>query len=208
MKASASKELSLRISSTVQVLSIPKLTTAIAVVRRTENGDHILFMGPIKPLHNELVRSRYQVDAICVIELLRDVLSKRIPCPSRRDSPTTPIVWVGPQQVAHGPFMRHLAKAKRQTQTRLMRVSLVYLSRLKQRQGAHLLHPIQRADMLQCVKSGRQASMQAEYLYKRTRTRLSKQQYNVDGCHAKAKHAHTHLAFYQSRQRQVVEQVG
>ena len=54
----------------------PKLTTAVAIVWGTEDGDHILIMTPIVAFHHKLMRSGYKAEPIGVIELLRNVLAK------------------------------------------------------------------------------------------------------------------------------------
>ncbi len=65
-------------------------------------------MRPGVALHDKLVRARYQVEAVGVIELLADVLPEGVACAARRDAPAAAVVWVRPQQIAHGPLVRHL----------------------------------------------------------------------------------------------------
>ena len=61
-------------------------------------------------------------------------LSERVSCSSGRDAPAAAVVGVGPQQVAHGPLVRHL------------------------------LHAVQLAHVVQRVDGGREAAVQAEDL--------------------------------------------
>lgn len=70
------------------------LTAAVAVVRRREDGDHILVVRPVVALHDQLVSSRDQCQAVGRIELLRDVLPKGVPCTARGDAPAAPVVRV------------------------------------------------------------------------------------------------------------------
>lgn len=53
-------------------------------------------------LHDQLVGSRDQCEAVGVVEGLRYVLTKSVACSSRRDAPAAAVVRVRPQQVAHG----------------------------------------------------------------------------------------------------------
>ena len=69
-----------------------------------------------------------------MIKRLADVLPERVPGSSRADAPSTPIIRIRPQQVAHGPLVRHL------------------------------LYPVQRADVIQRVDARGQAAVQAEDL--------------------------------------------
>jgi hypothetical protein len=82
--------------------------TSVTVVRCTENGNHLLFMSPVKSIHNQLMSSSNQLKAVCVIELFRYILAKSISSTTRRYSPTTSVIWVRPKEIAHGPFMRNL----------------------------------------------------------------------------------------------------
>ena len=58
-------------------------TAAIAVVRGAEHCDCILVVGPVEAVHDQLVCSSYEFEAIVVVELLRDVLPEGVPCSSR-----------------------------------------------------------------------------------------------------------------------------
>ena len=69
-----------------------------------------------------------------MIERLANILPKRVPGPSRTNTPSTPIVGVTPQQIAHGPLVRHF------------------------------LDPIQRPNVIQCIDAGTQPAVEAEDL--------------------------------------------
>ena len=77
----------------------------IAVIRRAEDGNDLIVMLPLVPLHNQLMSPADKAQVINMSELLRDVLPERVPRPSRADPPPAPIVRVAPNQVAHGSFM-------------------------------------------------------------------------------------------------------
>jgi hypothetical protein len=83
------------------------ITASVAVVRCAEDGHHISILAPIVALHDELMRSCDQGQAIIVVERLADVLTKSIASASWADTPTTSIVWITPEQITHGPFVRH-----------------------------------------------------------------------------------------------------
>ena len=80
------------------------------------------------------MRPRNQGQSIRVIELLGNVLSKRVAGPSGTDPPPAPVIRIGPQQIAHRSLMRDL------------------------------LDPIQLPDLVQTVQTGRKTSMKTENL--------------------------------------------
>ena len=55
--------------------------------------------------------TRHQRQAVVVVEGLGNILAKRVSCATRRYSPTAPVIWVGPKQIAHGSFMWHFLYA-------------------------------------------------------------------------------------------------
>lgn len=75
-----------------------------------------------------------QCQAVIVIESLRDILSECVPRTSRGYPPPASVIWVGPEKVAHWPFM------------------------------GDLLYAVKRSDVVQGVNAGRQATVEAEYL--------------------------------------------
>jgi len=72
------------------------VTAAIAVVWRREDRYHVSILRPVVPVHDQLMSSRYQSQAIIMVECLRNVLAKRVPCTARRDTPAAPVIWVRP----------------------------------------------------------------------------------------------------------------
>lgn len=57
-------------------------------------------------LHNQLVGSGHECEAVGVVEGLRDVLAEGVAGASGRDAPPTTIIRVRPQQVTHGTLHR------------------------------------------------------------------------------------------------------
>ena len=86
-------------------------------------------MAPVVALHHQLVGSGYQGELVCVVELLGDVLAEGVACASGGDAPATPVVGVGPEQVTHGPLMRHL-QVQRQDDKSFKSVQFVAPSRV------------------------------------------------------------------------------
>lgn len=52
------------------------------------------------------MRPRHQSQAVVVVERLRNVLSECVSRTARRDAPAAAIVWITPQQIAHGSLVR------------------------------------------------------------------------------------------------------
>lgn len=59
-------------------------------------------MGPVVPVHHQLMGSGNQLQVVGVVELLGDILSERVTSTSRRDAPTASVIRVGPQQITNG----------------------------------------------------------------------------------------------------------
>lgn len=76
-----------------------------------EYSDHVPLLAPVESLHNQLVCPCDQCQAVVVVERLTNILSERVSCSSWAYSPSTPVIWITPQQVAHGALMRHLLDA-------------------------------------------------------------------------------------------------
>jgi hypothetical protein len=58
---------------------------------------------------------RDECQSVVVVKRLRDVLPERISSAPRRDSPAATVVRVGPEKIAHGPFVRHFLDAVNRT---------------------------------------------------------------------------------------------
>ena len=110
------------------------VTASVTVVGSTEDRDHIPVLTPIVALHDQLVSPCDQGQTVVMIECLGYVLSECVACTSRTDSPTTSVIRITPQQIAHGPFVRYL------------------------------LNSVQRADVVECVNARGEAAMQTEDL--------------------------------------------
>lgn len=72
------------------------VTTSVAVVGCREDGHDISILRPIVSLHNQLMCSGDECQAIVMVECLRDILSKRVPSSSRRYTPSASVIWVRP----------------------------------------------------------------------------------------------------------------
>jgi hypothetical protein len=99
-----------------------------------EDGHNVPILRPVVPLHDQLMSSRYQRQPVVVVERLGDVLTKRVPSSSRGDPPSASVVGVGPEEIAHGAFVRHL------------------------------LYAIERSNVIQRVDAGGETSVEAEDL--------------------------------------------
>jgi hypothetical protein len=73
-----------------------------------EYGDHVPVLRPVVPLHHKLVSSGNQRQTVVVVESLGYILAKSVAGATWRDSPSAPVVRIGPQQVAHGALVGHL----------------------------------------------------------------------------------------------------
>src|SRR5947209_3571539 len=78
--------------------------------------------------------SRHQCQTVVVIKRLADVLSKCVSRASGTDTPSTSIIRITPEQIAHRPFMRHL------------------------------LNPVQTPDVVQRINTRAQSAVQAKDL--------------------------------------------
>lgn len=72
------------------------ITTAVTIVWSTKNGHYIPVMAPVVSLHHQLMGSRNQGKAIGMVKCFRDVLSKCVASTSRRNTPSTAVIWIRP----------------------------------------------------------------------------------------------------------------
>ena len=61
-----------------------------------ENRNHVSVLRPIVPLHDQLMSSCYQRQAIVMIERFWNILPKRVPCTSGRYTPSASVIWIRP----------------------------------------------------------------------------------------------------------------
>jgi hypothetical protein len=80
------------------------------------------------------MRSGNQAQAVDVVECVRDILSESVSGSSGRNSPAASIIWVTPEKITHGTFVRNF------------------------------LNSIQLSNLLERVQRRRQASMKGENL--------------------------------------------
>lgn len=91
-----------------------------------------------------LMCTRHKRETVVVVECLTDVLSEGVSCTSRRDTPSAAVIRVGPQQITHWTFVRHL------------------------------LDTVDGADVVQRVDGWRQTTVQAEDLEDRVAKRAGR----------------------------------
>ena len=60
----------------VQLQYTCHIPTPITIIRRTPYRDDLSFVHELEPLHRELMRPRYQVDAVIVAEVPCDVTAE------------------------------------------------------------------------------------------------------------------------------------
>lgn len=83
----------------------PKLRENIS---KRNPKDQVMHLAPVKTFHDKLVSSRYQGETVGMIEVSSYILSKCITSTTGRYSPSTTIIWIGPQQITHRSFVRNL----------------------------------------------------------------------------------------------------
>ena len=87
---------------------------SVSVWRRSDivgcapHSDELLVKHILVPLHHQLVCACDTVEPVDVIELFDDVTAEQVACTARAESPAFDVLWVAPQQVAHGALVRHL----------------------------------------------------------------------------------------------------
>jgi len=84
------------------------VTASVAVVRSREHCDDVPVVRPVVAIHHKLMCSCDELQVIRVIELLRDILTKRVSRTSWRDTPTASIIWIRPQKITDWSLMRNL----------------------------------------------------------------------------------------------------
>ena len=110
------------------------ITASITVVWCREYCNNVALMSPVVSVHHKLMGTWDQLEAISMVELLWDVLTKRIASTSWGDTPTAAIIRVRPQQVAYGALVRNF------------------------------LHSIELTDLVKSVDRWGETSMETEYL--------------------------------------------
>ena len=103
-------------------------------VHTRENCDDVAVLRPVVTLHYQLMGSGDQRQTIVMVESLRDVLSESVTGTTGRNAPSTTVVRVRPQEIAHGAFV------------------------------GYFLDAVQGSDVIQSVDAGRQASVETEDL--------------------------------------------
>ena len=84
------------------------VAASVAVVGSREHCDHIALVSPVVAVHHKLVSTGYQFESIGMVELLRNILAKRVAGASGGNAPAASIIGIRPQEVANGTFVRDL----------------------------------------------------------------------------------------------------
>jgi hypothetical protein len=65
-------------------------------------------MTPVESVHHKLMCAGDKLKVVHMIELLGNVLPEGVPSTSGRNAPACAVIWVRPEQVAHGTLVRNL----------------------------------------------------------------------------------------------------
>ena len=82
-----------------------------AIVGCREDSHDVALVTPVVSVHDELMGTGNSLQAICLVELLGDVLAEGVARTARRDAPTAAVIGVRPQQVANGALVGHFLNA-------------------------------------------------------------------------------------------------
>ena len=85
--------------------------TAVAVVRRGEDGGHVLVVRQAVAVHHQLMRAGNHLQFVSVVKLLADIVAESVPSTAGGDAPSSAVIGVGPQQIAHGTLVGYLLDA-------------------------------------------------------------------------------------------------
>ena len=91
-------------------------------------------MSPVVSIHDKLMSTCDSHQVIGVIELFGDVLAERVASTSWRDTPTTSVIRVRPEEITDGTLVRSL------------------------------LNAIELADLIKCIDRGGETTVEAENL--------------------------------------------
>jgi hypothetical protein len=72
------------------------IAASVAVIRRRENCHHLTLMAPIITLHDQLMGSGNQSEAVSVVKSFAYILPKGVTSAPRRYTPATAIIGIGP----------------------------------------------------------------------------------------------------------------
>ena len=83
------------------------IAASVAIIGRGPDRQHGLVEVPLVPFHDELMGSTDHVDVVGGVELRHGVAAEQISGAARRHAPALRVLGVGPEQVAHGTFVRN-----------------------------------------------------------------------------------------------------
>lgn len=110
------------------------ITTSVAIVGSREDSHDITLVSPVVSIHDKLMSTCDSHQVIGVIELFGDVLAERVASTSWRDTPTTSVIRVRPEEITDGTLVRSL------------------------------LNAIELADLIKCIDRGGETTVEAENL--------------------------------------------
>ena len=110
------------------------VTTSVAIVGSGEDSHDITLVSPVVSIHDKLMSTCDSHQVIGVIELFGDVLAERVASTSWRDTPTTSVIRVRPEEITDGTLVRSL------------------------------LNAIELADLIKCIDRGGETTVEAENL--------------------------------------------
>lgn len=87
------------------------VSAAVTVVWCREDGDNVALVAPVVAIHDKLMSTGDERQAVVVVEGLADVLAKGVASATRGNAPSAAVVGVGPEQIAHRALVRHLLNA-------------------------------------------------------------------------------------------------
>jgi len=87
------------------------VTTTITIVGSAENGHDVPIMTPIVSIHDELMSAGHKSQAVAVVERFGYILTERITSTSGGDTPSTAVIGVGPEEIAHRPLVGDFLEA-------------------------------------------------------------------------------------------------
>jgi len=91
------------------------VATAVAVIGRGPDGHDGLVEHLFVAFHDKLVGARDEGEVVVVVEVADNVGAEEESCTARREAPAFDLVWVGPEEIAHGAFVGDFLFAVYQT---------------------------------------------------------------------------------------------
>jgi hypothetical protein len=91
------------------------IAAAVTVIGSREYRDDVSVLTPVVTFHDQLMGASDQRQTVVVVEGLADVLTESVASTSGAYSPTTSVVGITPEQIAHGTLVGHLLDSVERT---------------------------------------------------------------------------------------------